>query len=109
VFDGVFVGVCEGVVEGVCDGVLVGVSVGVSVGVFVGVTVGVGVGSTSQGCVFRQFAHPEPKNVVVSVPGLYTCETKEPAEDIIVVQPVNPIAGNSKYQPSPTTNPRSLE
>ena len=108
-FDGVFVGVCEGVVEGVCDGVLVGVSVGVSVGVFVGVTVDVGVGSISQGYVFRQLAHPEPKNVVVSVPGLYTCETKEPAEDIIVVQPVNPIAGNSKYQPSPTTNPRSLE
>jgi hypothetical protein len=29
----------------------------------------------------------------------------EPADAIIVVQPVKPIAGNSKYQLSPTFNP----
>jgi hypothetical protein len=29
----------------------------------------------------------------------------EPADAIIVVQPVKPIAGNSQYQLSPTFNP----
>ena len=60
-----------------------------------GVGVVVGVGVIAQGYVVKQLAHPEPKNVTVSVPGLYSCETKEPAEGIMVTQPVNPIAGKS--------------
>jgi hypothetical protein len=96
------VGVLVGV--SVVVGVLVGVVVTEGVGVGVGVVVGVG--GVAQGCTDSQEAQlPNAPSKLESVTGSNWCETYELAEAIIVVQPVNPIAGNSQYQLSPTFNP----